>query len=90
MLFKLTIWDHDATYGAALQNLRYTDARKQSSSHAPPTRWQKSLYGLFTVGGRYVWNKWEDWLVDQEGGYDEVCHESLLLQCQVLTGVAYS
>ncbi len=72
MLFKLTIWDHDATYGAALQNLRYTDARHKDPRLATPTRWQKSLYGLFTVGGRYAWNKWEDWLVDHEGGYDEV------------------
>ncbi|KAI9870922.1 MAG: peroxisome assembly protein (Peroxin-2) [Pleopsidium flavum] len=71
VLFKLTIWDHNATYGAALQNLRYTDARNRSPAHTSPTRWQKSLYGVLTVGGRYVWNKWEDWLVDQEGGYDE-------------------
>jgi len=26
-LFKLTMWDHNATYGAALQNLSYADAR---------------------------------------------------------------
>lgn len=24
------------------------------------------------MGGRYGWTKWEDWLADQEGGYDEV------------------
>ncbi|KAI9821062.1 MAG: peroxisome assembly protein (Peroxin-2) [Pycnora praestabilis] len=71
VLFKLTIWDHDASYGAALQNLRYTDARSRSSVSNPPTRWQKSFYGLCTVGGRYAWDKWEDWLVEREGGYDE-------------------
>ncbi|KAM7206722.1 Pex2 / Pex12 amino terminal region domain containing protein [Rhypophila sp. PSN 637] len=65
VLFKLTVWDHDATYGAALQNLKYTDARKSGSAVlTPPSKWQKSLYGLVTVGGRYVWTKWEDWLVD--------------------------
>ncbi|SLM35281.1 peroxisomal biogenesis factor 2 [Lasallia pustulata] len=71
ILFKLTIWDHNASYGAALVNLRYTDARHKGPVLAVPTRWQKVLYGFFTVGGRYAWNKWEDWLVDQEGGYEE-------------------
>lgn len=36
----------------------------------PPSRWQKSLYGLVTVGGRYVWSKWENWLVEQDDGFD--------------------
>jgi len=71
ILFKLTIWDHDASYGAALQNLKYTDARKAGPVLSPPTRWQKSLYGLFTVTGRYAWSKWEDWLVNQDDGYNE-------------------
>jgi peroxin-2 len=70
VLFKLTVWDHDATYGAALQNLRYTDARQHSSVVAPPTRWQKALYGLITVGGKYGWTKWENWLLDQDNGYN--------------------
>lgn len=69
-LFKLTIWDHDATYGAALQNLKYTDARQAGSVLAPPSRWQKALYGLMTVGGKYGWAKWENWLLDQDNGYD--------------------
>ena len=93
ILFKLTIWDHNATYGAALQNLRYTDARNRKATNAPPTRWQKSLYGLFTVGGRYAWNKWEDWLVEQEGGYDEVLNHlrtELMCICTLLTDVAQS
>ncbi|KAL9099389.1 MAG: hypothetical protein Q9163_005109 [Psora crenata] len=67
VLFKLSIWDHDASYGAALQNLRYTDARKAGPVHSAPTAWQKALYGLLTVGGRYGWEKWEDWLIDREG-----------------------
>ena len=72
MLFKLSIWDHNASYGAALQDLRYIDCRSKGPIHSTPTKWQKSLYGLFTVGGRYAWDKWESWLVGQSDGYDEV------------------
>lgn len=72
ILFKLTLWDHDASYGAALQGLRYTDARDKSLARPPPKRWQKTVYGLITVIGRYGWEKWEQHLVDVEGGYDEV------------------
>ncbi|KAI8951919.1 Pex12 amino terminal region-domain-containing protein [Xylaria longipes] len=71
ILFKLTVWDHDATYGAALQNLKYTDARREGPVLTPPSRWQKSLYGLVTVAGKYGWTKWENWLLDQDNGYDE-------------------
>jgi peroxin-2 len=70
VLFKLTVWDHDATYGAALQNLKFSDARQNGSVLFPPTKWQKSLYGLITVGGKYGWTKWENWLLDQDNGYD--------------------
>ena len=87
ILFKLTIWDHNASYGAALVHLRYTDARHKGPVLAVPTRWQKAIYGLFTVGGRYAWNKWEDWLVDQEGGYDEVCG-SQNTEIRLLTKIA--
>jgi peroxin-2 len=71
VLFKLTVWDHDATYGAALQNLKFTDARKTGPVLVSPSRWQKSLYGLFTVGGRYAWTRWENFLVDSDNGYDQ-------------------
>ncbi|XXH05590.1 hypothetical protein Hte_012022 [Hypoxylon texense] len=71
ILFKLSVWDHDATYGAALQNLKYTDARRDGPVLTPPTKWQKSLYGLITVGGKYGWTKWENWLLDQDNGYDQ-------------------
>lgn len=70
ILFKLSIWDHDASYGAALQNLKYTDARQAGPVLTPPTRWQKGLYGLVTVAGRYGWTKLEDWLVNQDDGYN--------------------
>jgi peroxin-2 len=69
ILFKLSIWDNDASYGAALQNLRYTDARVGKNVLAKPSRWQKGLYGFLTVVGRYSWEKWESWLVNQEDGY---------------------
>ncbi|KAK4461898.1 peroxisomal biogenesis factor 2 [Cladorrhinum samala] len=71
VIFKLTVWDNDATYGAALQNLKYTDARRSGSVLVPPSKWQKSLYGFATVGGRYIWAKWENWLLEQDDGYDE-------------------
>ncbi|CEJ89168.1 Putative Pex2/Pex12 amino terminal region [[Torrubiella] hemipterigena] len=71
VLFKLTVWDNDATYGAALQNLKFTDSRKSGPGLSPPTRIQKSLYGLVSVFGKYAWDKWEDYLVEQDDGYDE-------------------
>ena len=70
-LFKLTIWDNDATYGAALQNLKYTDARHDGSILVPPSKLQKSLYGLVTVGGNYMWTKWENWLLNHDSGFDD-------------------
>lgn len=69
VLFKLSIWDHDASYGAVLQNLRYTDARSQSVAPRRPSPTQKGLYGAFTVLGRYGWEKWESWLLDHGAGY---------------------
>lgn len=72
LLFKFTIWDHNASYGAALQNLRYTDARQEGPVAALPSRWQKSIHGLFAVGGRYAWARWENWLTEHEGSHEEV------------------
>lgn len=71
VLFKLTVWDHDSSYGASLQGLRYTDARDKSLSRPKPKKWQKGVYGAITVFGRYGWTKWEEYLSEQEGGYDE-------------------
>ncbi|RMZ92735.1 hypothetical protein DV736_g32, partial [Chaetothyriales sp. CBS 134916] len=69
VLFKLSVWDNNASYGASLQNLYFADARQDLVLQAKPTRWQKALYGLVTVLGRYGWERWEGWLVDQEAGY---------------------
>lgn len=74
ILWKLSIWDHGASYGASLQGLQYIDARAQdapASLTRPPTAWQKITYGLLTVGGRYAWSRWEDRLSSLENGYDE-------------------
>lgn len=79
-LWKLSIWDRGTSYGGSLQGLRYVDARQErglgadggvGGSLADPTGWQKAAYGLLTVGGRYGWQKWEDWLLEKEGGYRE-------------------
>ncbi|MCJ1442073.1 MAG: peroxisome assembly protein (Peroxin-2) [Stictis urceolatum] len=71
VLFKLSIWDNDTSYGAALQGLKYTDARHSGTVLKAPSTWQKGFYGLATVAGRYAWTKWDDWLIDKEGGYEE-------------------
>lgn len=88
ILFKLSIWDHNASYGAALQGLKYTDSRSKGPVYSSPTKWQKSIYGLLTVGGRYAWDKWESWLIAQEGGYEEVGRQYFAaVRVCVLTGV---
>ncbi|KAF3003231.1 peroxisome assembly protein (Peroxin-2) [Curvularia kusanoi] len=63
VLFKLSIWNNNASYGAHLQGLRYTDARSNAPNRPPPKPWQKAAYGLITIGGRYAWSKWEDYLL---------------------------
>lgn len=69
ILFKLSIWNNNASYGAHLQGLRYTDARSKSSARPPPQPWQKAAYGLITIGGRYAWSKWEDYLLQTSEDY---------------------
>jgi peroxin-2 len=75
VLWKLSIWDHGASYGASLQGLRYIDARRNLDStnvnERAATRWQRALYGMITVGGRYAWTRWEDRLSSLENSYDE-------------------
>ncbi|KAF1942395.1 peroxisomal biogenesis factor 2 [Clathrospora elynae] len=70
VLWKLSIWDQNASYGAHLQGLRYTDARSNSGgSRPPPKPWQKVAYGIVTVGGRYAWTKWEEYLLAANEDY---------------------
>ncbi|EDU43666.1 Pex2-Pex12 domain containing protein [Pyrenophora tritici-repentis] len=69
ILWKLSIWDQNASYGAHLQGLRYTDARSNAPNRPPPKPWQKVAYGAITVGGRYAWTKWEDYLLSASEDY---------------------
>lgn len=74
VMWKLSIWDHGQSYGASLQGLKYIDARGGAdprSSRKEATKWQRALYGLITVGGRYAWGRWEDRLSSLENGSDE-------------------
>ena len=72
ILWKLSMWDHGASYGASLQGLKYIDARENdTAARAEATRWQRAAYGLLTVGGRYAWTRWEDHLSSTESGYEE-------------------
>ncbi|KAF7727159.1 peroxisome assembly protein (Peroxin-2) [Apophysomyces ossiformis] len=63
VLFKLSIYDSSATYGAQLQNLKYRNEWKHGGTlesiakDAPLTKTQKILYGLLTVGGQYAWSR---------------------------------
>ena len=80
LLFKISMWDHSASYGATLQNLHYVDARHRGLVPRSPSRWQKALYGLSTIGGRYGWQKWEEYLADRERDYDNLRGPSLQLR----------
>lgn len=71
ILWKLSIWDHGASYGASLQGLKYVDSRPATVRGAPATKLQRLSYGLLTVGGRYGWSRWEEYLSSVENGYDE-------------------
>ena len=71
ILWKLSIWDHGASYGASLQGLKYADARPGTIRGAPATKIQRIAYGLLTVGGRYGWARWEEYLSSTENGYEE-------------------
>lgn len=76
IVWKLSIWDRATSYGASLQGLHYVDARGETGGGASmitaqATKFQRAAYGLLTVGGRYSWQKLEDWLLDKEGGYEE-------------------
>ncbi|KXT01243.1 hypothetical protein AC578_3803 [Pseudocercospora eumusae] len=74
-MWKLSIWDHGQSYGASLQGLKYVDARGKPDPNTlvrkEATTWQRLLYGIISVGGRYGWARWEDRLSSLENGYDE-------------------
>lgn len=74
LVFKLTVWDHSATYGAKLQNLKFVDGRVPSSMSRPLSREQKLGYALLVVGGDFLWGKLERYIstvgFDGEHDYD--------------------
>ncbi|VVT57716.1 uncharacterized protein SAPINGB_P005834 [Magnusiomyces paraingens] len=59
LIFKLTVWDNSATYGAKLQNLMFVDGRKCTSIKKPLSQSQRLGYAILVVGGDYIWNKIE-------------------------------
>jgi hypothetical protein len=79
VLFKLSIWNNNASYGAHLQGLRYTDARTSAPHRPPPTSWQKAAYGAITIGGRYAWAKWEEYLLSSSEDYTRPQSDTLKL-----------
>lgn len=79
-LFKLTIWDNNATYGAALQNLKYVDARVgRMAGFKAPSKTQKVLYGLITVGGRYLYTRLNLWLQARSNPEDVLPHPTFIV-----------
>ncbi|KAI8059373.1 Pex12 amino terminal region-domain-containing protein [Gilbertella persicaria] len=63
ILFKLSIYDSSATYGAQLQNLKYRNERNHQgvfesiAQDGPLTQTQKIAYGILTVAGQYMWTR---------------------------------
>mmetsp|Transcript_37605 Transcript_37605/g.94552 ORF Transcript_37605/g.94552 Transcript_37605/m.94552 type:complete len:1379 (+) Transcript_37605:84-4220(+) len=52
LVFRYSIWKSDRTYGHQMMNLRYQSARSPSTLGL--SRWQRSLYGLITIGGGWL------------------------------------
>mmetsp|Transcript_22473 Transcript_22473/g.31314 ORF Transcript_22473/g.31314 Transcript_22473/m.31314 type:complete len:348 (+) Transcript_22473:36-1079(+) len=50
IIYRLSIYSMDSTYGNMLQNLKYADA-----SFSPLTRNQKIAFGVLTIGGSWLW-----------------------------------
>lgn len=62
-LFKVTVWDHDTTYGAKLQHLKLVQSTSRIGGKIIPlNRKQKLAYGAIVVGGSYLWRKMETFL----------------------------
>ncbi|KAI9315692.1 Pex12 amino terminal region-domain-containing protein [Dichotomocladium elegans] len=63
VLFKFSVYDTGATYGAGLQNLKYRNEWKHGGAlesvakDAPLTQGQKIAYGVLTIGGQYAWSR---------------------------------
>ncbi|ORX52040.1 hypothetical protein DM01DRAFT_1289303 [Hesseltinella vesiculosa] len=74
VLFKLSIYDSSASYGAQLQNLKYRNEWKHRgflesiAKDAPLSKTQKMMYGLLTVGGQYAWSRANRYITEQGWG----------------------
>lgn len=88
ILFKLSIWNNNASYGAHLQGLRYTDARSTAPDRPAPSSLQKLLYGALTVGGRYAWTKWEAYLLAAQDDYTRAPSPTLQLASRLTETLA--
>ncbi|GBB97168.1 hypothetical protein RclHR1_02930017 [Rhizophagus clarus] len=73
-MYRLTVLESGATYGAQLQNLKYRNERQhwgglQSiSKDSSLTKFQKSAYIALTVGGPYIWIRINRLVTAQEWG----------------------
>jgi len=83
ILFKLSIWDNNASYGAHLQGLRYMDARSTAPDRPPPKKWQKVAYGMITVGGRYAWTKWQEHLLASQEDFTRPQSDGMKLASRI-------
>ncbi|RHZ56709.1 hypothetical protein Glove_397g8 [Diversispora epigaea] len=61
IMYRLSIYESGASYGAQLQNLKYRNERQHggllqsTAKDAPLTKFQKYAFGIMTIGGQYVW-----------------------------------
>ncbi|CAG8795901.1 15187_t:CDS:2 [Cetraspora pellucida] len=61
IMYRLSIYESGASYGAQLQNLKYRNERQHSGgfqstrNDAALTKSQKYAFGAMTIGGPYVW-----------------------------------
>ncbi|CAO3653654.1 unnamed protein product [Cunninghamella echinulata] len=74
ILFKLSVYDSSATYGAQLQNLKYRNEWEHGgilesiAKDAPLTKTQKIIYGILTVGGQYAWTRSNRYITEKGWG----------------------
>ncbi|CAG8484176.1 7136_t:CDS:2 [Paraglomus brasilianum] len=63
ILYRFSIYETGASFGAQLQNLKYRNEKMHSgglqstANDAPLSKMRRVLFGLFTIGGQYVWAK---------------------------------
>ncbi|KAJ9056954.1 peroxisome assembly protein (Peroxin-2) [Entomophthora muscae] len=77
VLYRFSIWSPSyASYGSQLQNLRFRDESGgdlYTSRTNNPRQRQLLLYGLFMIGGQYLWARWHRWGVG--GGWGNISYQ---------------